>query len=299
MREKVRSLLPFLLILCLIGCFVHDRKGFAQDGKSFLWMVQSKTSTLYLLGSIHFLKQENYPLNPRIERAFAQSNCLVVEADISDPGKFNSDKLLQSALYPENDSLENHLSRETYEYVTKETGKLGMPVELIAKQKPWFIAMTLEALELIKLGFDPGYGVDAYFLSKAHGSKKILELEGVDEQFNLLSSFSDKDQELFLVYTLKDLNILGNEATGLVKAWSTGNANGIESIITKTVREDRRLEPIWKRLLDDRNKGMVSTIEGYLKTRETYFVVVGAGHLVGNKGIIQMLKEKGYSVEQL
>ncbi len=299
MRKKIRSLLPFLLILCLIGCFVHDRKAFAQDGKSFLWKVQSKTSTLYLLGSIHFLKQENYPLNPGIEKAFAQSNALVVEADISDPGKLNSDKLLQSALYPENDSLENHLSRETYEYVKKETGKLGLPIELIARQKPWVLALTLEGLELMKLGFDPTHGVDVYFLSKAQGSKKILELEGVDEQFNLLSSFSDKEQELFLVYTLKDLNLLGDEANALVKAWSTGNANGIESIITKTVREDRRLEPIWKRLLDDRNKGMVSKIEGYLKTRETYFVVVGAGHLVGNKGIVQMLKERGYSVEQL
>ncbi len=299
MRKKIRGLLLFLLILCLIGCFVHDRKGFAQDGKSFLWKVQSKTSTLYLLGSIHFLKQENYPLNPGIEKAFAQSNALVVEADISDPGKLNSDKLLQSALYPENDSLENHLSRETFEYVKKETGKMGLPIELIARQKPWVLALTLEGLELMKLGFDPAYGVDAYFLSKAQRSKKILELEGVDEQFNLLSSFSDKEQELFLVYTLKDLNLLGDEANGLVRAWSTGNANGIESIITKTVREDPRLEAIWKRLLDDRNKGMVSKIEGYLKTGETYFVVVGAGHLVGNKGIIQMLKEKGYSVEQL
>jgi uncharacterized protein YbaP (TraB family) len=291
--------LPFLLIVCLIGCLAHASEGFAQDGKSFLWKVQSKTSTLYLLGSIHFLKQENYPLNPGIEKAFAQSNSLVVEADISDPGKFNSDKMLLSAVYPENDSLENHISRETYEFVKKEAGKLGMPPELIARQKPWFLALTLEALQLMKLGFDPAYGIDAYFLSKAQGSKKILELEGVNEQLNLLSSFSDKDQELFLVYTLRDLNILGNETTGLIKAWSTGNANGIESIITRTVREDRRLEPIFKRLLDDRNKGMVSTIEGYLKTRETYFVVVGAGHLVGDNGIVRMLKEKGYSVEQL
>lgn len=299
MRRKTRGLLPFFLILCLAGWLVHGGKGSAQDGKSFLWKVQSKTSTLYVLGSIHFLKQENYPLNPVIEKAFAQSGSLVVEADVSDPGKLNSEKILRSAVYPEGDNLENHVSGETYEFVKKETGKLGLPSELIARQKPWFLALTLEALQLMKLGFSPAYGVDAYFLSKAQGSKKILELEGMEEQINLLSSFSDKDQELFLVYTLKDLNLLGDEATGLIKSWSTGNVNGIESIITKTVREDRRLEPVFRRLLDDRNKGMASTIEGYLKTRETYFVVVGAGHLVGNKGIIRILKEKGYSVEQL
>ena len=299
MCKRSRTLFLFLLILCLAGCLVHGGKGFAEDGKSFLWKVQSKTSTLYILGSIHFLKPENYPLNPVIEKAFTQSGSLVVEADISDPGKLNSEKMLRSAVYPEGDSLEHHVSDETYEFVKKETGKLGMPVELIARQKPWFLALTLEALELMKLGFNPAYGVDAYFLSKAQGSKKILELEGIEEQINLLSSFSDKDQELFLVYTLKDLSLVGDEATGLIKAWSTGNVGGIESIITKTVREDRRLEPIFRRLLDDRNKGMVSTIEGYLKTRETYFVVVGAGHLVGDKGIIRILKDRGYSVEQL
>jgi uncharacterized protein len=299
MYKRVRRLFPVLLILCLLGSLIHVHRGFAAEGKNFLWMVRSGTSTLYLLGSVHFLKRENYPLNPGIEKAFAQSNLLVVEANIADPSKLNSDTLVRSALYPENDSLAKHVSPETYEYVKKEIAKLGLPLELVDRQKPWVLALTLEALELMKLGFDPGQGIDAYFLSKAQGSKKVLELEGVDEQFNLLSSFSDKEQELFLLYTLKDLNLLSDETNRLVKAWSTGNVSGIESIITKTIREDRRLEPIFKRLLDDRNKGMVSKIEGYLQTRETYFVVVGAGHLVGDKGIIRMLKEKGYSVEQL
>jgi uncharacterized protein len=285
-------------MLCLVASCFHAGTGLAEEGKSFLWKVQSQTSTLYLLGSIHFLKQENYPLHPAIEKAFAQSTILVVEADIGDPGKISSDKIVRLATYPGDDSLENHLSAETYSLLRNELGKLGMPLELLARQKPWFLALSLEALELMKLGFDPGYGIDAYFLSKAKGSRKVLELEGIDEQLTLLSSFSDRDQELFLVYTLRDLKVLGDETAALVRAWSTGNVNGMDSIITKTVREDRRLEPIFKRLLDDRNKAMVSTIEGYLKTRETYFVVVGAGHLVGDKGIVRILKERGYSIEQ-
>ena len=85
MRRKAGSLLPVLLILCLIGFLSCPARASAQEGKSFLWRVRSNTSTLYLLGSIHFLKQENYPLNPGIEKAFAQSNFLVVEANISDP----------------------------------------------------------------------------------------------------------------------------------------------------------------------------------------------------------------------
>jgi uncharacterized protein len=299
MFKRFSRFLTSILIASVVACLVFGGKGLSQSRKSFLWKVQSKTSTLYLLGSIHFMKPVNYPLNPGIEKTFEQSDFLVVEADISDPSKLNSDRMLQSAIYSENDSIEKHLSAETYRYVKEETEKMGLPVELIVRQKPWVLALTLEGLELMKLGYDPAQGIDAHFLSKAQGKKKVLELEGVDQQLALLSNFSDKDQELFLLYTMKDLNLLSTQTDRLVKAWSTGDVEAIESLITKTIREDRRLEPIFKRLLDDRNRTMVAKIEDYLKSRETYFVVVGAGHLVGSKGIIQLLKDKGYSLQQL
>ncbi len=299
MDGKMVRLSVMVFTLSLIGSLVLVPAGFTQEQKSFLWKVQSKVSTVYVLGSIHFLKQGDYPLNPRIDKAFDQSTALVVEANISDPGKLNPQKLLESALYPENDSLERHVSTETYDYVKKETGNLGLPFELVNKQKPWFLALTLEALELMKLGFDPRYGVDIYFLSKAQGTKKILELESLDEQIDLLSNFSDREQEHFLLYTLKDLHVLGEQTSAIVKAWASGNTSEIESVFTKSVKEDGRLAPIFEKLIDNRNRKMISKIEGYLNTDGTYFVVVGAGHLVGNKGIIEILKGKGYTVEQL
>jgi len=299
MDRKILRLSAMISVLSLIGSLIFVQAGFSQAQKSFLWKVQSKASTVFVLGSIHFLKQESYPLNPRIDRAFDQSTVLVVEANISDPNQLNPQKLLESALYLGNDTLEKHVSVEAYDYVRKETGNLGLPFELVSRQKPWFLALTLEALELVKLGFDPRYGVDIYFLSKAQGTKKILELESLDEQIDLLSNFSDREQELFLLYTLRGLRILGEQASALVKAWSSGNAGDIESILTKSVREDGRLIPIFEKLIDNRNRKMVSKIEDYLNTNETYFVVAGAGHLVGHKGVIEILKNKGYLVEQL
>jgi len=159
--------------------------------------------------------------------------------------------------------------------------------------------MTLVALESLKLGFDPNYGIDKYFLSKAEGKKKILELESLDYQIDLLSHFSDKEQELFLIYTLKDLNIMEQELDKLTQAWTTGDTKGMESILTRSVSEDKRLSPIFEKLIYERNRKMVSKIEDLLRTKETYFVIVGAGHLVGNRGIIEILKGKGYFVEQL
>jgi uncharacterized protein YbaP (TraB family) len=299
MEKKTSKLFAIIFILILFGLSVFVQDILPQSQKSFLWRVQSATSTVYVLGSLHLAKKEIYPLNQKIENAFGQSKILVVEANVNDMGKMDVQKLMERAFYPPHDTLEKHVSIETYEWVRKEINGLGISIDLIHKQKPWFLSMTLVALRSLKLGLDPNLGIDKYFLKKAEREKKILELESLDYQIDLLSNFSDKDQELFLLYTLKDLNIMEQEVNQLTQAWISGDTKGMESILTRSVSEDKRLSPIFEKLVYERNKKMVSKIEDFLKTKETYFVIVGAGHLVGNQGMIEILKGKGYLVEQL
>jgi len=286
-----------VLVSVFLAIFVRD--ALSQSQKSFLWKVQSKTSTVYVLGSLHFATKDIYPLNERIESAFDQSDSLVVEANVNDVKKIDIQKLMERAVYSDKDTLEKHISTETLEALKKEAGELGIPFELLNKQKPWFLAMTLASLESIKLGLDPNLGIDHYFLSKAEGKKKILELESIDYQINLLSGFSDKDQELFLIYTLKDLQIMEQEVNQLTQAWISGDTKSMESLLTKSLSEDKRLFTIFEKLIFGRNRRMASRIEDFLETKETYFVIVGAGHLVGRQGVIELLRGKGYLVEQL
>jgi len=298
--EKRRSKLSRILsALILVSLVILVRDTLSQSPKSFLWKIQSKTSTVYVLGSLHLAKKEIYPLSQKIENAFDQSDFLVVEANVNDIKKIDIQKLMESAFYPANDALEKHVSPETFEWVKKETEGLGIPLELLDKQKPWFLAMTLVSLESIKLGLDPNLGIDKYFLSKAEGKKKILELESLDYQISLLSGFSEKDQELFLIYTLKDLNVMEQEVGRLIQAWVSGDAQAMESLLTRSVSEDKRLSAILEKLIFERNRRMVAKIEDFLRTKETYFVIVGAGHLVGNQGILKLLGGKGYLIEQL
>ena len=299
MRKKIVNSLLIFVFIFLFNSFISVQNAISNTKKNFLWKVQSKTNTLYILGSVHFLKKEMYPLNKKIEDSFDKSEVLVVEANINDIGQIDIQRLLETAFYSGNETLEKHVSRETYELVKKEFGGLGVPLELINKQKPWFLALTLTSLELLKLGFDPNYGIDIYFLSKATGGKKIKELESIDYQINLFSKFSDDDQELFLLYTLKDINVLGRELDKLMEAWTSGDTKSMESIISKSITEDRKMSLIYEKIIYERNRNMAVRIEELLKTKETHFVIVGAGHLIGNKGIIEILRGKGYDVEQL
>jgi uncharacterized protein YbaP (TraB family) len=288
-----------LFFFALSGSLASIQSAFSYNQKSFLWKVQSSRSTVYLLGSIHFLKEDVYPLNQTIENAFESSDKLVVEANINDLGNLDLKTLADMAFYKNDDHLEKHVSPETYRLIKKESKALGMPIELLGMQKPWLLAMSFQAMELVRLGYSPEHGVDYHFLTRAQGKKKILELESLEEQLSLLSGFSDREQEQFLIYTLETLRSMERQVGNMVRAWTSGDAQGMESTLADALPPDPSLAPLVQKLFDERNVKMISKIEGYLNSNGSYFVIAGAGHLVGKKGIVELLRSKGYAVEQL
>ena len=278
---------------------VPSRSASGSKGKVFLWEAKSARNSVYILGSIHLAKPSLYPLDKRIEGAFKGSDALVVEVNIEafDPITLQQ-VFMERGIYSDGSTLEDHLSKKTFKMVSDKLGGSGLGLGPMAVFKPWFLSITLATLELLKLGFDPEYGVDKHFLRKAKG-KRILELESLEYQLGLFDGFTDKQQDLLLFSTLLDLKIIEKEMNNLIKAWENGNADKVEEILMKGLDEHPEILPIIEKIFYERNRNMVLKIEGYLGTDDTYFVVVGAGHLVGEKGIIQLLKKKGYSLEQL
>jgi uncharacterized protein len=298
-RMPIVPLIIPLILLGLSGSLAFVQPALSYNQKSFLWKVQSDRSTVYLLGSIHFLKKNVYPLSQAIENAYESSDKLVVEANINEIGNPNLNTLADRAFYKNDDHIEKHVSPETYRLIKKESEALGLPIELIRMQKPWLLALSFQAMELVRLGYSPEHGVDYHFLTRAQGKKKILELESLDEQLSLLSGFSDREQEQFLLYTLETLSSMHRQVESMVRAWTSGDAQALESIMSDTAVQDASIAPIFRKLFDQRNLKMTSRIEGYLTSNGSYFVIVGAGHLVGTRGIVELLKSRGYVVEQL
>jgi hypothetical protein len=298
MKKTIRWSLPLTLIL-LIFAVAIAAPARAEGGKHFLWQVKTRTATVYLLGSVHLMKKEAYPLSPVIEDAFARSDTVAVEANINDIGEGTLTKLRSLGFYGVNDSIANHVSRETYAYIAAEATRLGFPLAALNRQRPWLLAITMSSIELTGAGYDPRYGIDKHFLTEAAGKKKVVELESIDYQIDLLAGLTDAEQESFLLYALRDLSSLIQQADILMAAWKTGDSDGIADMLERSVGDDETLKVVYRKIMTDRNRNMAAKIAQRLREPGTFFVVVGAGHLVGNTGIVELLRKQGFTVEQL
>ncbi len=283
-----------LLVLSLPQNYIFSQ------GKSFLWKIEYRGGASYLLGSVHTLKQEHYPLNATIETAFTQTEALAVEADISSPNAMEAGmQLLQKGMYTGDEKLEKNISRKTMNLLQKKLQELNMENMGFSQFKPWMVAMVLLQTELAKMGFDPNLGIDKYFLDKAANKKEVVELEGVEFQVKLLESFTKSESEAFLLSTILEIDQLKTELDKMIEAWMAGNIHVMEELLTGYVKKNPEVEALYRKMNDDRNVGMVQKIESYLKSGKRYFVIAGAAHMIGKNGIVQTLKNKGYTVTQL
>jgi hypothetical protein len=244
------------------------------------------------------MKEDIYPLDRKIEDAFQKSDSLVLEIDLNLDLVSALATMMQAGMYQNDDSLRKHLSSETYGLAADALRKTGLDIQIVEKWKPWFVAMTLETLELTKLGFNPEFGIDKHFFNKA-GSKKIVAFETAAYQIGLFNQFSDDEQEAFLVATIKGMDLLEKDMSLLVNAWKFGDDAKMDLMLSESMDKYPKLNKIHEKLVYQRNRNMAAQIGYYLEARGTYFVVVGAAHLVGKRGIIELLRARGFSVQQI
>lgn len=266
--------------------------------KHCLWVVATPSNkAVYLLGSLHVLKSDAYPLANVINEAYSLSQKVVFETDLAammDPAVMA--KMMALGLYPEGQTLFQNIPDEMRSSLKKKMNDLGMPMEHFGRFRPWFMAVTLTALELQRLGFSPEYGIDVHFYGRAGSDKKeIGYLEPVDFQLDLLGKMNEPDQNAFLGQTLKDLDVAAQMADDMLKNWEKGDVDNLYAILFKSFEGYPQIE---NRLLGQRNIDWVKKIEEMMVEDKNIFIIVGAGHLIGPGSVVALLKEKGYKVRQ-
>jgi uncharacterized protein len=291
-----RSLFALRALLATIAlCAVAQ----AAEARLFGWKATGRNGgVVHLVGSIHVLTPDFYPLDPALDAAFKDSDLLVEEVDMAemlDPA--SQLKVLSRGMLPGDQSLDKLLSPSTLALVKKATGDLGAAGSPLMRFKPWMLAIALQGLELQKAGYDPELGLDKHFYDQAKsGGKAVQGLETADYQISVFDGMTMEQQDRMLAQTLKELETELASVGKLAAAWKSGDAPTVERI----VQSELKAEPqIYQRLLVDRNKAWLPKIEALFSRRGHAMVVVGAAHLVGPDGVIAMLKAKGYTVEQM
>jgi uncharacterized protein len=295
LKGFVYCITVFVFLILHQPLFAQQDSG--PEKKHFLWSVKSNSNTVYILGSLHLLSKDSYPLGQAYEEAYGDSEVVVFEVDPGELDKPETIKMvLSKATLEKGKTLQETVSPQTYEQAKEELKELGVDINMFTNTKPWFVAVTATILKLSKMGFNPEYGVDQYYYNKAKdSSKEVRGLETAEFQIDLIASLGEDTEDEVLLHTLRDLDVIELELGSLIDSWNRGDEGEFQELILRSYAEYPR---VYDKLIVSRNKKWLKEIESYLRGDKNYLVVVGAGHLVGEDGLIKLLSDKGYKIEQ-
>ncbi len=286
----MKALLLFLFSFILIVSTV--------SAETSVWVAKTDSSKMYIGGTIHLLRESDYPLPVEIDRAYDSSEIVVFETDIAELQKPEfQQKLLAKAFYTDGRTLDKVLSPETYQALDSFCTERTLTLATMNQLKPSLVVWTLAMIELKKLGVTE-QGIDLVYHGKATMDQKPIEdLESPDEQIRLLTSMGDGEEDGFINYSLRDLKNISELFDKLLAAWKIGDEQALFKYFVEEMKRDYPV--LYKTTLVDRNMNWMPQLEQHLLTTETEFIMVGSAHLVGEDGVIAQLKKLGYEVEKL
>ena len=268
-----------------------------------LWKVVHGESTMYVQGIIHLGHKDFYPLAPEIEEAYESADVVLPEINVIKP-EVNKDKIMKLALFSNGTTLDHVLSVEIIKELSYILDKQGLSLENFKEYQPWYVESILGAFIREKSELSPEHGVDFYFLKRAlEDCKEIIELETVEEQYNVFSGYSMDTQIHMLEHMIKTYEQQANWINRLGYYWVRSNSDrGREGLINIVTNDLERVNNVYQKEMNDtRNINMVNKLDELLQSNsgKTYFVIVGSGHTVINPSIPSELKKKGYKVESI
>jgi uncharacterized protein len=262
-----------------------------------LWELHGRHNTVYLLGSIHVLRESDYPLPPAMLEAYADSKALLMEVDLEEMNSQEvQSEMLTSAMLPDGKTLPGILGGARYARAADLAREVGVDLSTFDQFAPWFVAEAISELQLTQLGFAPESGVEMYFMNKARGDgKSVTGLETVHDQISLFENMSMDAQAGYLVSSLEEAHDLPKEVASMVLAWKHGDAQWFENEMQSEFGRDPAL---YQSVLVARNRKWLPKIEALLREDKNYLVIVGTGHLVGQGSVIDLLKKDGIGAAQ-
>ena len=286
--------LRLFVALLLLSISIGAR---SDENHHTLWTVKGDHNTVHLLGSVHVLKAVDSDLPPEALLAYASAKALVMEIRLDE---ITATRLLGAILdletLPAGQTLSGALGPDVYSKFSAHAYRVGLDPEFMSHFQPWFAAQMLDQLELAKLGFDPDAGVDRQLAKRAQTDRKnIIGLETIEEQIEIFARLSLEEQRHYVLYSLAETDRAASGLDAMVSAWRRGDTKILEQVLGEASKE---FPDLFRKLTTDRNRKWLPIITGLLGDDYDYLVVVGALHLVGRDGIVELLQMQGYEVVQ-
>jgi len=285
--------LKFLLVLVFVFA-----PGFAQSDALPLWELQGTKNRIMLLGSVHYLRADDYPLASKIDEAYRNADTLLMEIDMDDLDPMQAQlAIMQLAADPDGKQLKDMLGASAYNKASKMAAEININMAILDSFEPWYGAILVTQLTLMQLGFDAKLGVDSRLAARAmQDGKEIRGLETLEYQLGVMDGLSTSAQRDFLLATLDEADEVEEIVGEMITAWKSGNTSALKSLIVDTMAEQPEL---YRRMLVDRNRNWTKIISQLTKDSDDYLIVVGTGHLVGKDSVLAMLDKAGYPSKQI
>jgi uncharacterized protein YbaP (TraB family) len=263
-----------------------------------VWAVRGAHNTVYLAGSIHMLPADDAALPPGFARAYADSGRLVMELDLA---KFDPMEamtwMMDHGTLPAGTNLRGVLGEQRYGRVSAAATGLGLPMSALDSLAPWVVGIEITDLAYEHEGYDPEQGVEEQLVQRAtKDNKPTAGLETLPEELSSLTQLSSADQIRMLDQTVDELKDIKSEMREVTGSWRHGDAARLGALLSS---EYNSFPSLYKPLVTDRNQRWLPQVEELLKANDNSLVVVGALHLVGQGGLLELLRKKGYAITQL
>jgi uncharacterized protein YbaP (TraB family) len=271
----------------------------AENGHPLLlWQIDGASNSIFLLGSIHMLREKDHPIPSAIYDAYSQAEALIMEIDMDDIDPVADQALAtELGLIQDGRSLPDLMGPELYAEAESLAETLQIPLRLLDKSEPWYAAINVEMMMLMRIGFNPTHGIEFHLTEIARrDNKEIFGLETTRQQLEILDRLSLPSQRDLLIQTLSDSAELSEVMDDMVDAWRYGDIEFLEKNLLADMQE---FDELHQAIVVNRNRNWVVRIEELLREKDNYLIIVGALHLVGDQGVPNLLSQRGFDVIQL
>ena len=327
-KLRIPYWLPVILILALDGCAsspVRDSPaGSSQQANEnyatppFYQIDRGRGASLLIMGTVHVGPPGGWQFHEAVRQSLEEADRFVLEVDLRATNEEEIGSLLVKLVGVETgSSLRELVSPETAKLLDEKDPlltQLGLPRDARRWNKPWYLAIQLSQIAATQSGYDVSASADGVILSavgppietvvgSGSVSRPLIALETIEEQLRFFDDLSPQLQDLMLSDTLSRMETAPEDVRELVAAWQKGDEESLERLAHDGIDKVPELEPFFDLLLRQRNLRWMKTFHTLLDQPqyrgETILVGVGAFHLVGETGLLNLFREANYRVRKI